>query len=486
MIRSIFAEAGKYIPTKVLPALVGLLVIPIFTRIFDPEIYGQYGLAVSIISFGSIFTSGWLSNANMRFWVECKTDIARRDHLSTLIISTLVFSFMVSLLIYGIMAHVSMLTSTFLIAAVVMLFFTPFIQVILSYYRIQNKPFRYTVFDQLFNSGKLLLGLLAVLIIFPGLGLKSVFWSGSLIALILLLFFLLSSDIRSRLAVSAFSFSRFRHFLAYGFPLVLVLVSKWILTLSARFIIPILRPDAPYELGWLTASQNIVDRTLTLLFQALMMAVLPNIFSAWETSDKKTVRHLMTQLIGWFFILFFPLAVGMSLLAEPVMDLMTGNQYMGGAVIIPYLAMGAFLANLTHYITIPCSLHKKTLIMTRITIVSAVVNLLLYLVFIPWLGFSGVGVALILTYVFMILYSVYSVRRFSLIKFPWKMIIQTITAAVVMALVVILLKSLSPVLWISITTSILGGGIAYILILRLMGVWSFDKIRDIGKPDITP
>jgi hypothetical protein len=26
----------------------------------------------------------------------------------------------------------------------------------------------------------------------------------------------------------------------------------------------------------------------------------------------------------------------------------------------------------------------------------------------------------------------------------------------------------------------------YILMLRLMGVWSFDKIRALGKPDITP
>jgi len=486
MIRSIFAEAGKYIPTKVLPALVGLLVIPVFTRIFDPEIYGQYGLAVSIISFGSIFTSGWLSNANMRFWVECKTETARRNHLSTLIISTLVFSFLISLLIYGIMTHVSLLTSSFLIAAVVMLFFTPFIQVILSYYRIQNKPFRYTVFDQLFNSGKLLLGLLTVLVIFPGLGLKSVFWSGSLIALILLLLFLLSPEIRSGITLSAFSFSRFRHFFSYGFPLVLVLVSKWILTLSARFIIPVLRPEAPYELGWLTASQNIVDRTLTLLFQALMMAVLPNIFSAWESTDKQTVQSLITKLIGWFFVLFFPLAAGMSLLAEPVMDLMTGHQYIGGAVMIPYLALGAFLSNLVHYFTLPCSLHKKTLIMTRITIVSAVVNLLLYLVFIPWLGFIGVGVALISTYIFMIIYSLYSVRKFELIKLPWKMIFQTLTASGFMVLAVILLKSLSSHVWMIITGSILGGGMVYILILRLLGVWSFDKIRTIGKPDITP
>lgn len=485
MIRSIFAEAGKYLPTKILPALVGLLVIPIFTRIFAPEIYGQYGLAVSIISFGSIFTSGWLSNANMRFWVECKTDNARRVHLSTLIISTLVFSLTVSLLMYGIMAHLSILSSSFLKAAVVMLFFTPFIQVILSYYRIQNKPFRYTFIDQLFNSGKLLLGLVTVLIIFPSLGLNSVFWSGSFIALILLLFFVLSPDIRSGLKVSDFSMSLLRHFFFYGFPLVLVLVSKWILTLSARFIIPVLRPEAPYELGWLTVSQNIVDRTLTLLFQALMMAVLPNIFSAWENTDKMMVRGIITKLIGWFFILFFPLAVGMSLLSEPVMSLMAGDEYLGGAVIIPYLALGAFLANLVHYFTLPCSLHKKTLIMTRITIVSAVVNLLLYLVFIPWMGFVGVGVALISTYIFMIIYSLYSVRNFELIKLPWKMIVQTLIASCVMALAVIFVKSLSSNFWIIIAGSILGGGIVYILMLRLMGVWSIDAIKHIGKSNIS-
>jgi peptidoglycan biosynthesis protein MviN/MurJ (putative lipid II flippase) len=155
-------------------------------------------------------------------------------------------------------------------------------------------------------------------------------------------------------------------------------------------------------------------------------------------------------------------------------------------VIIPYLAMGAFLANLTHYITIPCSLHKKTLIMTRITIISAVVNILLYLVFIPWLGFVGVGVALISTYIFMIIYSLYSVRNFELIKLPWKMIFQTLIASGFMIFAVILLKSLSSQVWIIITASILGGGMVYILMLRLMGVWSFDKIRTIGKPDITP
>jgi O-antigen/teichoic acid export membrane protein len=124
--------------------------------------------------------------------------------------------------------------------------------------------------------------------------------------------------------------------------------------------------------------------------------------------------------------------------------------------------------------------------MTRITIVSAVVNLLLYFVFIPWLGFIGVGVALISTYIFMNIYSLYSVRKFELIKLPWKMIFQTLIASGFMVFAVILLKSLSSHVWIMITGSILGGGIVYILMLRLMGVWSFDKIRALGKPDITP
>lgn len=154
-------------------------------------------------------------------------------------------------------------------------------------------------------------------------------------------------------------------------------------------------------------------------------------------------------------------------------------------MIIPYLALGAFLANLVHYFTLPCSLHKKTLIMTRITIVSAVVNLLLYLVFIPWMGFVGVGVALISTYIFMIIYSLYSVRNFELIKLPWKMIVQTLIASCVMALAVIFVKSLSSNFWIIIAGSILGGGIVYILMLRLMGVWSIDAIKHIGKSNIS-
>ena len=57
----------KYLPAQVVPGLVGLVSIPIVTRIFPPAEYGDYSLAAAtVMVLSTLF--GWLPTSVIRYY----------------------------------------------------------------------------------------------------------------------------------------------------------------------------------------------------------------------------------------------------------------------------------------------------------------------------------------------------------------------------------------------------------------------------------
>jgi len=100
VLKRILVDALKYTPTKIIPALISISIIPIITHMFSPEEYGYLGVVLSTISLLSILTSGWVVNSNLRFYELRKKELQEKTHIQSLIIFTIIFSGAVTLFSY--------------------------------------------------------------------------------------------------------------------------------------------------------------------------------------------------------------------------------------------------------------------------------------------------------------------------------------------------------------------------------------------------
>ena len=66
MSKSFLNDIYKYLPSQIIPAVVGFISIPVITRLFPPRDYGNYVLIMA--TTGVLLTlTGWLSILIIRF-----------------------------------------------------------------------------------------------------------------------------------------------------------------------------------------------------------------------------------------------------------------------------------------------------------------------------------------------------------------------------------------------------------------------------------
>ena len=89
-----------YIPSRIVPAIIGILLIRILTTIFSPEQYGFYQITLSTFGLIRVFSMIWLSASVTRLFMGYKNSNNQPIFLSTLFLSSVVSSLVVAFLVY--------------------------------------------------------------------------------------------------------------------------------------------------------------------------------------------------------------------------------------------------------------------------------------------------------------------------------------------------------------------------------------------------
>ena len=100
MIRDLFKDITKYLPSYIVPAIVGIIAIPVITRLFPPTDYGNYVLVLATVSILSAVATAWLSASVIRFFPAYKQSNRLGELYSTVAKLTL-FSVIAISLIFG-------------------------------------------------------------------------------------------------------------------------------------------------------------------------------------------------------------------------------------------------------------------------------------------------------------------------------------------------------------------------------------------------
>ncbi len=433
-----FRQGSIYFIGIAAVSLLQFVLIPVYARIFQPAEYGVLSLSLLLISIGATVVGNWLSSCVTRL-----LPYFRRTGEEHIFYATLLLSLTVSVGVFLLLAVPASLffSDLFdtdyqkvlpLIVALVPLYVL--FQVSLSTFRIKQQAKKYVASNLTFafvglGTGVLLAG-------FLNLGVAGILW-GQVIILSLLGIMMLRGLFLSvsNVSLGATSPSTIKQFAKYGFPAAMSTVGTWLLAASDRYIIGYFKGAA--DVGLYSMGHNVGDLIL-LMAHAFSLAIVPSLMITYESDHQEATSRLLRELTRIFFLIGLPAVAGLSVLARPIVGLLTTEPYFAASKVVAFIALGNFIYGLALLSYTGLQTAMKSHIMARNWLLAGAVTIVLNIIFVPRFGYIAAAVITPVSYLTLLILNVKSSNKY----LKWEVIPRTVfnvcLASLIMAGVVFL------------------------------------------------
>lgn len=153
------------------------------------------------------------------------------------------------------------------------------------------------------------------------------------------------------------------------------------------------------------------------VINAAIMVVIPRISFLIQKQDKEKIHDLLTKTLSGIVLLLSPAVVGLIMLAKDIVNILAGDQFLESEQPLIILSVSLIFAVLACYyingILIP---YRKEKIVATLTIISAVVNIILNIILIPFWGYNAAAITTVISELIMFSGGVYFSRSFAKIS----------------------------------------------------------------------
>jgi O-antigen/teichoic acid export membrane protein len=470
MLKDLITDLVKYIPSYLVPAIIGLFTIPVITRLFAPDVYGSYALVLTSISLLSSIAVTWFISAIIRFFPSLKEGSQQAEFYGT-VIKLLFISLLVVLLIIAVIfifMRSSLIFSQlrFLIYSGAALFVTTSLwMLMLAILRARRQAFWYSSLTIWYNAAGISLGLVLVLVFH--FGIDGMIW-GSVAAVVIAL------PLLCKIAVGHPSFAKSpvrspltSAILRYGLPILAVNLLTWLVTSSDRYILQYFRGSS--EVGIYSVSSNISGQTVMMIASLFALVQGPIAFSLWEKKGIEASREFITKFTRYYLLIGVPVVVGLSVLAAPVVALLCAPEYYSGFKIVPLVVSAAFIIGIISSFTVGLTFHKRTDLLMYCSLAAVVFGIGINLVLIPQFGYMGAAATSLITWVIDLILVIVISRRFFVWNFPFKDLAKIALASLIMGAAVYPLgNGLTSSTLLNLVLGIAAGIAVYIIMIFLL------------------
>ena len=372
--------------------LVGFVMLPLYTRYLTPADYGVVGLLLFALALLEPFFGARLGDATLKFYYEEHNEAQRRVVISTSLVITGVISTIVACIAFASRNAASeLIFGTEKFGLAVGLFAFVFLTQAVEYYgltfiRIQQKP---TLFIAI-NLSKLVLQLALNIwfIVYLKLGVTGVVLSGivssALYATGLALYTIYFNGIACDLQIA-------RRMVVYSWPL-------WLSSLASLYIYSANR----YYLRVFGSMDEVGYYELAARFASLLGLVIWQPFSQfWETErfrhyQKPDAPAVFSSVFEFASVVLFVGALGISIFADPVIQLMSAPAFHRASALVPWLAFGWLFGFLTLFANFSFLITEETVLISRNNYITVAIITVLNFLLIPRFGYIGAGAAQLL------------------------------------------------------------------------------------------
>jgi O-antigen/teichoic acid export membrane protein len=245
-----------------------------------------------------------------------------------------------------------------------------------------------------------------------------------------------------------------------SFPLMINLLLATIFFRIDVMLLKLLQGDT--VVGYYSAALKYVDGLL-IIPQYFTLAIFP-LMSRYAATSRDSLMRAYVLSLRLLLIIALPIAAGMPFVAEGLILVLGGAEYLPDSMIALQIIMWflplSFVNSVTQYVLIAIDQQR---FLTRAFIIGASFNVIANLIVIPTFSYQGAAVVTIMSELALLVPFYYAIRK-HLGTLPWfSLVWQPVVASAAMAVVLWLLRGLFwPVL-------IPIGGIVYLIVLILVG-----------------
>lgn len=449
--------------SSILASLSPLFLLPILTQTLTASEYGAWNQFTVTMTIIPAVASLGLPYTMVRYLAAAEDMDEIKEVFYSLGFATLFGSLVVSILILLLAKPVAnllfegniiislMLSAVIFLNGLILLFF--------DYFRTFQEMKTYSIFT--FAQAYLTVIIIAILI--------SMHYSitGAVVGVLitqLITFIVMYLPILSKIGFKIPEFHNLREYLNFGLPTIPSNISFWILDIADRYVIGLLLGLSfvgYYSAGYLLG--NIISLILS-PFYTVLLPILSKYYAQNRVHD---VKRLLNHSIKFFLMVSIPTFVGLSVLAKPILNLLSTPEIASnGYIVVPIIALGGIFFGVYGIISQIVVLEHKTRITGNIWIISAILNVVLDVTLGFKFGIIGVAFTTLLVYIFSFLLTVFYSFKYIRCTFYFGFLTKSIGASILMAFVLLFINPQKPL---SILLASTAAFIFYIVVLRLVG-----------------
>lgn len=257
----------------------------------------------------------------------------------------------------------------------------------------------------------------------------------------------------------------------HGFAMAPATLAVWVLAYGNRLLLP---RNVGYEQIGIYDIANRLASALALLVEPFKSAWGP---LALSIQSQESAPRTYSKGLTYFCVIGLGIALALSLFAHEALLIITTAAFIESERYVWLLALTPLVGGFTTITVIGLQIEKKLGQVAWLTATSAILNMVLSLALIPWLGILGAALASALSYVALALLSAFWAQRVHPFPYEWRKILLVFGVYVGLAVAGVALGSQVDVVSIALRLGLWLAFPLLLLLLRVFDLWEVQLFR---------
>lgn len=406
--KKLFKQTFIYGLATVLPRVLAVILVPLYTTVMLPEEYGVYATLMAYLILGNVLLSYGMETAFFRFITKDgnQQKIVQSTTLTSITVSTFLF-LGITLLFTNQIATVSEFQPEYITYGVLILVLDALVVLPFAWFRVNERPMRYAVI-KIFNVVINLAFNLFFLLLLPKLAENGSFWNSfwfpenkvayvfiaNLIASAVTLLVLLPLYVKI-----GFGFNKtiWKQMMKYAIPVLIAGIAFSVNEAFDRILLKYLLPEniAETQVGLYSACYKL-GMFMTLFVMAFRLGIEPFFFNHSGHENAKNTYATITKYFTLFGCLILLVVVVYIDVFKRI--LIPNSQYWEALKIVPLILLANLFLGIYHNLSVWYKVTDRTKFGAYISVFAAIVTLVLNYVLIPIIGYMGSAIATLAAY----------------------------------------------------------------------------------------
>lgn len=383
--------------------IVSFLLLPLYTSKLLPEENGSYDLIITIITFLTPFITLTLEESMFRFLIDSRSKKEEKSIITQTILTILTTLSIACLIVFLVIKIFSINTTKlfipYIIAVVLMALMNALVRGLgrLELYSLSN--FILSVTTIVLN---------VVLLLGTNLKVDGLLLSVIIANLMMVIFLAVRLNLKSYINPKLINKKLMKEMLTYSIPLIPHSLSWTIINLSDRIIITYFLGEAS---NGIYATSNKFPTIINTVYNYFAIAWKESAAKALHENDSnKYYNKIYVSLKNIVYA-----ATIVVIAAIPfIFSILINSRYNNAYMYIPILVFSVYFSNMANFYGGIFSAYKNTRIIGATTLISAIINLLINLLFIKLIGIYAAAISTLISSVILYTYRKYKIK--SLVK----------------------------------------------------------------------